>query len=106
MSLCACMGPQGDDPVCPCKMRAAGKKPTSYWNDESREQLRQAFVRIQYVEEKMNLDTAIQKLTVANVANCNCTTKTPEIVHHERNCPYRLISETITMLQNILDTKE
>ena len=22
MTACACMGPQGDDPVCPCQMRA------------------------------------------------------------------------------------
>jgi hypothetical protein len=26
--ICACMGPQGDDPVCPCEMLREGKQPS------------------------------------------------------------------------------
>lgn len=28
MNICACMGPQRGDPMCPCQMKAAGLTPT------------------------------------------------------------------------------
>lgn len=36
---CACMGPQGDDPYCPCVMIAKGLKPTDLWTPEKIEDL-------------------------------------------------------------------
>ena len=33
-TACACMGPQGNDPVCPCRMRAMGKEPYNIWTPE------------------------------------------------------------------------
>lgn len=38
MTVCACMGPQGKDPVCPCRMRAMGKVPTG-WSEDDRYRL-------------------------------------------------------------------
>jgi|688.fasta_scaffold108894_4 hypothetical protein len=28
LTICACMGPQGEDPVCPCAMLREGKHPS------------------------------------------------------------------------------
>ena len=42
MSACACMGPQGKDPVCPCRMRAMGKEPHNNWTPEEVERLNKA----------------------------------------------------------------
>ena len=39
-SLCACMGPIGDDPLCPCAMTNAGLVPTPIWTDEKKDELR------------------------------------------------------------------
>lgn len=39
LSACACMGPQGNDPVCPCRMRAAGKEPSNQWTQEDKDRL-------------------------------------------------------------------
>lgn len=39
LSLCACMGPIGDDPVCPCAMRAQGLAPTEVWTPEKKAEL-------------------------------------------------------------------
>jgi len=39
MSACACMGPQGNDPVCPCRMRALGKEPSNQWTQEEKDRL-------------------------------------------------------------------
>ena len=39
MSACACMGPQGNDPVCPCAMRAMGKEPSNQWTQEEIDKL-------------------------------------------------------------------
>lgn len=33
MATCACMGPQGNDPLCPCAMRRAGLTPSNQWTD-------------------------------------------------------------------------
>lgn len=47
---CACMGPQGDDPVCPCAMMQLGLEPTDNWTPEEVEKLKKVmekwFVRI------------------------------------------------------------
>lgn len=34
MSPCACLGPIGKDPYCPCKMRQNGLEPTNMWTQE------------------------------------------------------------------------
>lgn len=39
MGLCACMGPQGNDPLCPCQMRQAGLTPTPVWKPGDKEEL-------------------------------------------------------------------
>lgn len=39
MTVCACMGPQGKDPVCPCRMRAMGKEPSNQWTEEDKQRL-------------------------------------------------------------------
>ena len=39
MNACACMGPQGNDPVCPCAMRAMGKEPSNQWTPEEIQRL-------------------------------------------------------------------
>ena len=46
MSMCACMGPQGNDPLCPCRMVAAGLKPTPIWTPQKKEELLAAFKEI------------------------------------------------------------
>lgn len=39
ISACACMGPQGKDPVCPCQMRRLGLTPTNGWTEEKIQEL-------------------------------------------------------------------
>lgn len=34
-AFCACMGPQGNDPMCPCQMRNAGLEPHNSWTPEA-----------------------------------------------------------------------
>lgn len=34
INICACMGKQGNDPMCPCKMISAGLKPHNNWTEE------------------------------------------------------------------------
>lgn len=50
-AFCACMGAQGNDPLCPCAMRAAGLVPTQIWTPEKREELEQAMREILEREE-------------------------------------------------------
>ena len=45
-SACACMGPQGNDPVCPCHMRAMGKEPHDNWTPEEKEKLNKALAEV------------------------------------------------------------
>lgn len=52
MTICACMGPIGDDPECPCRMRAKGLTPTPIWTPESLAELEAAFRQIFELEEK------------------------------------------------------
>lgn len=48
MTLCACMGPRGNDPHCPCKMYALGLEPTPIvpMTEAEREELKEAFREI------------------------------------------------------------
>lgn len=39
ISACACMGPIGTDPLCPCAMKRAGMEPTNIWTDEKKAEL-------------------------------------------------------------------
>ena len=45
-TACACMGPQGNDPVCPCHMRAMGKEPTNTWTPEKLKELDNALAEV------------------------------------------------------------
>lgn len=46
LSACACMGPIGEDPYCPCRMRQMGLEPTLIWTPEARARLDAAFREI------------------------------------------------------------
>lgn len=52
MNFCACMGPIGDDPECPCGMRAKGLRPTELWTPEAKLQLEAAFEKIFKMEQE------------------------------------------------------
>jgi hypothetical protein len=41
-TLCACMGPQGNDPHCPCTMEQMGLPHSGNMSDEERQQLTNA----------------------------------------------------------------
>ena len=41
-NICACLGPQGNDPVCPCMMRSQGLEPSNQWTEEDRQRLNAA----------------------------------------------------------------
>ena len=46
ISACACMGPTGTDPYCPCQMLAAGLVPTETWTPEKKEELDKALAEV------------------------------------------------------------
>lgn len=47
LKICACMGPQGNDPVCPCAMLREGKHPShGVWTTQDVEDLKNAFRQI------------------------------------------------------------
>jgi hypothetical protein len=47
LQLCACMGPQGNEPHCPCKMRRMGlDSPASKWTQADIDALKSVFTRI------------------------------------------------------------
>lgn len=52
LPLCACMGPTGDDPFCPCVMKQKGLEPTPLWTSEKIEELRNALAK--YSPEPVN----------------------------------------------------
>lgn len=54
MSTCACMGPQGNDSLCPCAMRAAGKTPTEIWTPEKIKELEEVMTLIFAKEKQYN----------------------------------------------------
>lgn len=54
MTVCACMGPQGSDPVCPCRMRAMGKEPSNQWTEEDRYRLTEVLKDIFQAEDHMS----------------------------------------------------
>lgn len=43
---CACMGPIGNDPECPCRMRAKGLTPTEIWTPEAKAELDAALTKV------------------------------------------------------------
>lgn len=45
INVCACMGPQGNDSECPCKMKAKGLQPTG-WTEEEKERLTYALSKM------------------------------------------------------------
>lgn len=50
MNFCACIGPIGTDPYCPCKMKREGLTHTPIWTEEKKEELREIFKKL--TEEK------------------------------------------------------
>lgn len=46
INLCSCMGPIGDDPMCPCAMRNAGLTPTEIWTPEKKAELEAALSKM------------------------------------------------------------
>ena len=56
---CACMGPQGSDPVCPCMMKSRGLEPSNQWTEEDKNRLHQALDKIFYKRKNKN-DQSIQ----------------------------------------------
>lgn len=44
--ICACMGPIGEDPYCPCKMKQEGLTPTELWTPEKKAELESALSRM------------------------------------------------------------
>jgi hypothetical protein len=51
LKICACMGPQGNDPVCPCAMVKEGKTPSAgLWTEKEQEAMKNALRQI--FEEK------------------------------------------------------
>ena len=46
INICACMGPQGSDPVCPCQMRAQGLQPYNGWTPEKIEEFEKALSKL------------------------------------------------------------
>lgn len=52
IGLCACMGPVGADPHCPCKMRSMGLEPTNLWTPKKVEELKLFFAA--YAPNKEN----------------------------------------------------
>jgi hypothetical protein len=51
VSMCACMGPIGDDPHCPCKMQSLGLEPTPVWTPESTAQFHAALREVFDMEQ-------------------------------------------------------
>jgi hypothetical protein len=49
--LCACLGPQGLDPVCPCQMRQQGLEPSNQWTEDDKQRLHQALDKIFFKKE-------------------------------------------------------
>lgn len=46
VKVCACMGPQGNDPVCPCKMRSRGLEPHNNWTPEKIEEFKEVLSKL------------------------------------------------------------
>jgi hypothetical protein len=60
---CACMGPIGIDPECPCRMRAKGLTPTEIWTPEARRQLDEALKQLVLREQEDALLNSPQNKT-------------------------------------------
>ena len=46
MYPCACMGPQGNDPVCPCQMKNRGLEPHNIWTPEKQQELKEVLGKL------------------------------------------------------------
>lgn len=44
--LCACLGPQGNDPVCPCQMQQQGLVPSNQWTEDDKKELHRALSQV------------------------------------------------------------
>lgn len=54
MTVCACMGPQGNDPVCPCRMRSMSQQPSDQSTEEDRFRLTEVLTDIFQIEDHMS----------------------------------------------------
>jgi len=55
---CACMGPQGNDPVCPCIMRSRGLEPSGQWTDDDKRRFAEALEHM-FAKRKQDEQTDI-----------------------------------------------
>lgn len=46
LELCACMGPQGNEPYCPCGMRSRGLATSANWTQEEIDAMQKALEEI------------------------------------------------------------
>ena len=53
-NLCACMGPQGNDPYCPCTMVNMGLEPSFKWEDEDKQRL-EAALKTMFAEMNLSI---------------------------------------------------
>lgn len=54
-TLCACMGPIGDDPHCPCVMKQKGLTPTNLWTPEAIAALDTALKKLEQTDTQNDL---------------------------------------------------
>lgn len=55
------MGPQGNDPVCPCEMRQQGLEPNNSWTPEKIEEFKEALGKIYNWEKKEDVNSLFKK---------------------------------------------
>jgi hypothetical protein len=60
-NICACMGPQGGDPVCPCRMRAQGLQPSNQWTEEDKERLGYALSQMYGWEKPKDVNSILEE---------------------------------------------
>lgn len=61
INLCLCMGPQGNDPVCPCEMRQQGLEPNNSWTPEKIEEFKEALGKIYNWEKEEDVNSLFKK---------------------------------------------
>lgn len=56
-NICACMGPQGKDKLCPCRMRSAGLEPDiKPWSESDKERFFKAIEEMVKSEKPRDQD--------------------------------------------------
>ena len=60
MLACACMGPQGNDPMCPCEMRASGLEPHNSWTPEKIQELKDVLAKFYNWEKDKNESDSVE----------------------------------------------